>query len=128
MRATGPKPDGTPWVVGVQDPDGVTEDYLHALRLGRLRRDERGLPALLLCGRRKIPPHHRPDTLFPADRWRSVTIVCEDSGLADALSTSLFTMTQAEGQALWTSSGPRPCGSRRTGSAVQPGFSELIKE
>ena len=29
-----------------------------------------------------------------------MTIVCEDSGLADALSTSLFTMTQAEGQAL----------------------------
>ena len=31
VRATGPKPDGEAWVVGVQDPDGGAEDYLHTL-------------------------------------------------------------------------------------------------
>ena len=46
--------------------------------------------------------HHiiDPETLYPALLWRSVTIVCADSGAADALSTALFLMTQEEGLAL----------------------------
>ena len=31
VRATGPKPDGSAWIVGVQDPDGGAEDYLLSL-------------------------------------------------------------------------------------------------
>jgi len=46
--------------------------------------------------------HHiiDPETLMPSAYWRSVTVVCPDSGLADALSTALFLMDQQDGQTL----------------------------
>ena len=45
--------------------------------------------------------HHiiDPDTLYPARHAKSVTILCEDSGIADILSTTLYTMTYQEGAA-----------------------------
>ena len=130
VRATGPKPDGTPWVVGVQDPDGGTEDYLHTLYAsgGSVVTSGDYQRYYYVDG---VKYHHiiDPDTLFPADRWRSVTIVCEDSGLADALSTSLFTMTQAEGQALLDEFGAEAMWVAADGEVLySPGFAELIKE
>ena len=98
--ATGPKDEsGTPWVVGVTDPDGG--NYLHTLNVSR--------GSVVTSGDYQrfyqvdgVTYHHiiDPVTLFPSTCWRSVTIVCEDSGLADALSTALFLLPQAEGQAL----------------------------
>ena len=41
-----------------------------------------------------------PDSLMPADFFKSVTIIINDSGKADALSTALFTMPFEEGLAL----------------------------
>ena len=46
--------------------------------------------------------HHiiDPDTLYPGKLWRAVTVVCPDSGLADALSTALFLLPMDAGQRL----------------------------
>ena len=41
-----------------------------------------------------------PDTLMPADYFKSVSVIIADSGKADALSTALFNMTYEEGLAL----------------------------
>ena len=45
--------------------------------------------------------HHliSPETLFPTHFMRSVTVITEDSGLADLLSTALFLMPYEEGAA-----------------------------
>ena len=37
---------------------------------------------------------------MPASYWRSVSVICEDSGLADALSTGLFLMDLEQGKLL----------------------------
>jgi thiamine biosynthesis lipoprotein len=43
--------------------------------------------------------HHiiDPDTLFPSDEYKSVSIYCKDSGEADALSTAVFNMDIDQG-------------------------------
>ncbi len=99
--ATGPKDStGTPWVVGVQDPDGG-ENYLHTLYLTRGSMVTSGdyQRAYMVDGELY---HHiiDPDTLYPGKLWRAVTVVCPDSGLADALSTALFLLPIEEGQKL----------------------------
>ena len=99
--ATGPKDkSGTPWVVGVQDPDGG-DNYLHTLYLtkGSMVTSGDYQRAYLVDGEIY---HHiiDPDTLYPGRLWRAVTVVCPDSGLADALSTALFLLPKEEGQKL----------------------------
>ena len=37
------------------------------------------------------------ETLMPADNFKSVSVICADSGIADALSTTLFCMSHEEG-------------------------------
>ena len=101
--STGPKDaSGTPWVVGVQDPE-VGDNYLHTLYLtkGSMVTSGDYQRAYLVDGEIY---HHiiDPDTLYPGNKWRAVTVVCPDSGLADALSTALFLLPLEEGQKLLT--------------------------
>ena len=102
VRATGARPtDGSPWVIGVQNPDAEAGEYLHTLYIvdssvvssGDYQR------YYTVDG---VRYHHiiDPDTLYPAAYWRAVTVICADSGIADALSTALFTLPMEEGQAL----------------------------
>ncbi len=98
--ATGPKdPSGTPWVVGINAPDGGP--YLHTLNItsGSAVTSGDYQRYYTVDGTRY---HHiiDPETLMPSNYWQSVTILCQDSGLADALSTALFLLPQPEGQAL----------------------------
>lgn len=99
--ATGPKDEtGTPWVVGIQNVDG-SDDYLHTLYVseGCVVTSGDYQRTYMVDGKRC---HHiiDPNTLYPSTLWRSVSVVCPDSGAADALSTALFLLPQAEGQAL----------------------------
>ena len=40
------------------------------------------------------------DTLLPSEYFASVSVLVKDSGLADALSTALFSMSYEDGKAL----------------------------
>lgn len=100
VAATGPKDaSGTPWVVGVENPDGG--DYLHTLKVtkGCVVTSGDYQRTYVVDGQYY---HHiiDPETLYPAEHWRSVTVLLSDSGAADALSTALFILPLEEGMEL----------------------------
>lgn len=127
--ATGPKDDeGTAWVVGIQDPDGA-QAYLHTLYVsqGCVVTSGDYQRFFMADGKRY---HHiiDPDTLYPAEYWRSVSILCQDSGMADALSTALFLLPQEEGQAILDQCGGEAMWVDGTGERFySPGFAQWIR-
>lgn len=127
--APGPKDEqGTRWVVGVQDPDGGNE-YLHTIYLssGSVVTSGDYQRCYMVDG--KIYHHIiDPATLYPSTHWRSVTIVCDDSGLADALSTALFLLPLEDGKALLERCGANAMWVDLDGECYYtPGFEEIIR-
>ncbi len=98
-RTINAKPDGSPWRVRIQNPDG--EDKLIIV-------SETGSWSFVTSGdyeRYYVATdgkkyHHiiDPETNYPADRYRSVSIITKDSSAADCLSTTLFTLSMEDGQ------------------------------
>lgn len=87
------------WSVGVEDPDNIGQwlDLIYANDLSIVTSGDYQR-YYIVDG---IRYHHiiDPDTLMPAAFVRSVTIVTEDSGLADMMSTALFNMDVETGRA-----------------------------
>ncbi len=88
------------WSVGIENPDSVG-NWLDLIYVNDM--------SIVTSGDYQrfytvdgVRYHHiiDPDTLMPSSFMRSVTIVTEDSGLADLLSTALFNMPYEEGRAL----------------------------
>ena len=96
----GVKPGGGKWNIAVQSPN-AGEDNLCVVSLAGQSLVTSGdyQRSYTVDGKRY---HHiiDPDTLMPSEHWRSVSILCDDSGLADCLSTALFLLPLEEGKAL----------------------------
>ena len=126
---TGPKTEGgDPWVVGIQDPDGG-DAYLHTVNVtgGSVVTSGDYQRTYLVDGQFY---HHiiDPETRMPSTYWRSVTIVCADSGVADALSTALFLMPRDQGQALLEQYGAEAMWVNADGEEFfSPGFETLLR-
>lgn len=126
--STGPKDEkGTPWVIGVQNPAG--DDYLHTIYVSDTSVVTSGdyQRYYTVAGQRY---HHiiDPETLYPSNYWRSVTIVLNDSGLADALSTALFVLPHQEGQQLLEKCGAEAMWVDAEGNQhYSSGFKALIR-
>ena len=107
LRSIGTKPQGQPWSSGVVSPwsDSLMYDDSSSL-LDVVQTNDM---ALVTSGDYQryytvdgVRYHHiiDPDTLWPADYFTAVTILCPDSGLADCLSTGVFCMPLEQGMAL----------------------------
>lgn len=102
VNCIGNKPDDEKWTVAVEGALGDKEDYSAILQL------DGGLSAVTSGSYQRYYTvdgkkyHHiiNPDTLYPDDTFASVTIISNDSGVGDALSTALFNMSFEEGKAL----------------------------
>ncbi len=103
IQTVGTKPDGSDWIVGVQDPDDPGR-YNLTLRLS-------GSKAVVTSGdyqRCFMQDGLRychildPETLSPVrGSLRSVTVVTDQGLKADGLSTALFVLGREAGTALW---------------------------
>lgn len=98
----GTKANGEDWIFGIQNPDLEAENTL-------LKRVIITNNCLVTSGDYQryyvvdgVEYCHiiDPDTLMPAEYFKSVSIITSHSGLADALSTALFNMPYEDGLAL----------------------------
>jgi len=121
-----------PWSAGIQNPDMKSENTnLYILNLEDYCLVTSGVYQRYYTVDGK-QYHHiiDPNTLMPSDYFLSVSIICRDSGMADVLSTALFSMSYEDGlkyiekledtQALWVF---------KDGSMKYTnGFEEMIKK
>ncbi len=87
------------WSVGIQNPDLQSEKTnLYILGLNDYSLVTSGVYERYYTVDGK-QYHHiiDPETLMPSEYFLSVSIVCRDSGMADALSTSVFNMPYEDG-------------------------------
>ena len=99
--AVGGKLDGSDWRVGIQNPDLNSEEvYVRKVDVADACVVTSGdYQRYYVVDGVKYCHIIDGDTLMPADYFASVSIVTTDSGMADALSTSVFNMPFEEGLA-----------------------------
>ena len=101
ISAVGTRMDGSKWRLGIQNPDLDSEDnYVKRVQLQNLSLVTSGDYQRYYEVEDKRYCHIiDSDTLMPAEYFASVSIIAKDSGVADALSTSVFNMPLEEGLA-----------------------------
>ena len=102
VRTIGSKDTGEAWNVGIQNPDLYSgQSNLYILKLKDYSLVTSGDYQRYYTVNGKTYHHIiNPETLMPADYFRAVSIICKDSGMADALSTTVYNMPYEQGLAL----------------------------
>ena len=130
IRIVGHKPDGTGWGTGIKNPADPTQ---YALKITIAN------TSCVTSGDYEryftvdgVKYHHviDKDTLMPAAYFSAVTVITPNSGLADALTTALFSMSYEDGLALVnTLEDVEVLWIRTDGTQhYTPGFADLIME
>lgn len=91
LFGSGKKPDGSPWVSGIQDPRGPQGAFFASIELTDHAFSTAGDYARsYVIGKRRY--HHiiDPHTGYPATASRSVTVWAEDATTADAIDDAVF--------------------------------------
>lgn len=100
VRCVGKRADGEKWKVGIESPytDNVEIPYIEYLSIDNMSLVTSGSYQRFYVVKGNSYHHIiDPVTLMPAENFWSVSVLCKDSGLADALSTALFTMDYEQG-------------------------------
>lgn len=107
VQTLGTKPDGTTWNIAVQDPND-TSSYVGILTVGETAVVTSGGYQRYFDDKAGNRYHHilDPNTGYPADSGLlSVTIVCPDGIMADALSTAMFIQGADKALSYWRTYG-----------------------
>lgn len=106
IRIIGTKTDGTGWLTGIKDPANSDSAYIEYINIANTSCVTSGIYERFFTVD-GVRYHHiiDKDTLMPSTFFPSVTVITKDSGLADALSTALFSMSYEDGLKLVSSIG-----------------------
>ena len=102
VRAIGTRAGGEKWLAGIEDPNGTDDaPYFATVALeSRSLVTSGSYQRYYIVDGKNYNHIIDPDTLMPADIYTSVSILCESSALADALSTALFSLSIDRGKEL----------------------------
>ncbi len=92
---------GEPWTVGITNPDKTADSFAKTVYVKNTSLVTSGnYERFYTVGTESY--HHiiDPKTNMPSVYFASVSVFTEDSGLADALSTALFCMSESDGRSL----------------------------
>ena len=120
-----------PWNIGIENPDKTGNDYLEIISIADLSAVTSGdYQRYYTVNGRQYCHIIDPETLMPAEYASSVTVICSDPALGDALSTTLFNMPVAQGmklvedtqgvEALWA--------DKENNTYYSSGFNSYIKD
>ena len=108
IQTLGRKPDGSNWTVAVQDPNN-TSSYLGVISVGETAVVTSGSYQRFFTDISTGTTYHHllsPTTGLPANNSLvSVTIICDNGTMADALSTAMFVIGQNKALNYWRSQG-----------------------
>lgn len=128
IRIIGTKIDGSGWKTGVKNPKDPNGDFIITLTLSDTSCVTSGnYERYFVVDGVKYSHIIDKDTLYPASYYDSVTVITKDSGLADCLSTALYTMDYSSSYSLAIKCGVNaiwvfPSGEVR----YTPGLEDLI--
>ncbi len=99
VSAVGAKADNTPWLVGIENPDlESSEAYIGTVELADQTIVTSGdYQRYYMVDGKRYCHIINPETGMPPEYVPSVSVLTNDSGMADALSTALFNMEVSEG-------------------------------
>lgn len=91
----------TKWTIGIENPDVSVGDYLLKVKITDVCVVTSGdYQRYYTVDGKKYCHIINPDTLMPSEYVASVSVLCDDSALGDALSTTLFNMSIPDGKKL----------------------------
>ena len=130
--ALGEKQDGSNWKIGIENPDrDSSQAYIRKVNVKDACVVTSGdYQRYYVVDGVKYCHIIDPDTLMPADYYMSVTIITEDSGIADALSTAVYNMPLEVGMDLINSiDNAEAMWVRKDGTVVySDGFEKYLAE
>ncbi len=102
IKIVGNRADNKKWSVGIENPDKTSDKaYIEELALDSMSLVTSGSYQRFYVVNGKNYHHIiDSDTLYPAEYYSSVSVLCDDSALADGLSTTLFCMPYEKGKKL----------------------------